>query len=111
MLGYSRAVLVSLEESPKTIDQLSVSTGIDKKKLAHTLDDLRRLGWVSVAATLRKSRWHVHIYGLIRRLPPAARVLAPQRYAPPDNVAGLLAVFGINAPRSKPRGRRIRVLR
>ena len=57
MSADSRAVLVELGEAPKTIDQLEAGTGIDKKRLAYMLRDLRKLGWVTIAAFRRKSRW------------------------------------------------------
>jgi hypothetical protein len=108
MSADSRAVLVQLEESPKTIDALSIRTGIDKVRLAYMLRDLRRLGWVTVAAYLRKSRWRVRVYGLARRVPPAARERAPKPGTLAPNIAALYAAFRIGFPRSRLRGRRVR---
>lgn len=106
MSADSRAVLVQLEEAPKTIDQLEVGTGIDRKRLAYMLRDLRKLGWVTVTAFLRKSRWRVRVYGLARRVPVAARRATTTALAP--NIATLYAAFGIGLPRSRLRGRRVR---
>src|ERR1700674_4267314 len=104
----SRAVLVELEEAPKTIDQLEVATGIDKKRLEYMLRDLRKLGWVTVTALLRKSRWRVRVYGLARRGPMAAQVAATTTGTLSPNIAVLHAAFGIGLPRRRLQGRRIR---
>jgi len=111
MSADSRAVLTALEDAPRTIDQLEAATGIEKKRLAYMLWNLRRLGWVTVAAFVRKKRWRVRVYGLVRRLPPAVREPAPTRYSPPDHIAALNAAFGIGPPRARPRGRRVRRMR
>ena len=104
----SRAVLVELEKAPKTIDQLEVHTGIDKKRLAYMLRDLRKLGWVTVTALLRKSRWRVRVYGLARRVPIAVHEAATSIGTLSPNIAVLYAAFGIGLPRTRLRGRRIR---
>lgn len=108
MSADSRAVLVELEEAPKTIDQLEVGTGIDKKRLAYMLRDLRKLGWVTVTAFLRKSRWRVRVYGLARRVPAATREATRRHGVLAPNIAALNAAFGIGLPRVRLRGRRIR---
>ena len=108
MSADSRAVLVELEEAPKTIDQLEVGTGIDKKRLAYMLRDLRKLGWVTVTALLRKSRWRVRVYGLARRVPMAAHEAATTTGTLSPNIAVLYAAFGIGLPRRRLQGRRIR---
>src|SRR6202521_4955258 len=100
----SRAVLVELEEAPKTIDQLEVGTGIDKKRLAYMLRDLQKLGWVTVTAFLRKSRWRVRVYGLARRVPFAAREVTSAHGTLAPDIAVLYAAFGIGLPRSRVRG-------
>jgi hypothetical protein len=107
----SRAVLLQLEEGAKTIDQLETATGIDKKRLAYMLWNLRRLGWVAIARLLRKARWRVRVYGLARRVPPASRQARPTRYAPPEHIAALNAVFRIGPPPARPRARRVRGVR
>ncbi len=104
----SRAVLVELEEAPKTIEQLEVGTGIDKKRLAYMLRDLRKLGWVTVTAFLRKSRWRVRVYGLARRVPIAAREATRAHGTLAPNIAALNAAFGIGLPRARLPGRRVR---
>jgi len=104
----SRALLVKLKGSPKTIDQLAASTGIEKKKLAKVLWDLRDLGWVRVAVVLRKSRWRVAVYRLARRVPPAPRAVPPKRNSMPEHVAMLYAAFGIGLPKRRTVGRRPR---
>ena len=111
MSADSRAVLLQLEDAPKTIDQLGATTGIDKKRLAYTLWNLRRLGWVTIAAFLKKKRWRVRAYGLARRVPPATREARPSRYAPPDHIAALNAVFRIGPPPAHVRARRVRGVR
>lgn len=103
----SRAVLVELEKAPKTIDQLEVGIGIDKKRLAYMLRDLQKLGWVTVTALLRKSRWRVRVYGLARRVPMAAHAATTTGTLSP-NIAVLYAAFGIGLPRTRLPGRRIR---
>ena len=107
----SRAVLLQLEERAKTIDELQAATGIDKRRLAYMLWNLQRLGWVSVTALLRKGRWRVRAYGLLRRVPPAAKPPKPSRYAPPDHIAALNAFFRIGPPPANPKARRVRGVR
>jgi len=107
----SRAVLLQLEERAKTIDQLEAATGIDKKRLAYMLWNLRRLGWVTITGLLRKDRWRVRAYGLARRVPPAAIPARPSRYSPPGHIAALSAVFRIGPPPARPRARRVRGVR
>jgi DNA-binding IclR family transcriptional regulator len=107
MSATSRAVLVQLEERPKTIDELAEHTGLDKVRLAYMLRDLQRLGWVTVAASIRKSRWRVHVYGLARRVPAAAQVSQKAVTLTP-NVAALYGAFRMGLPRTPPKGRRIR---
>ena len=104
----SRAVLVQLEESPKTIDELVNRTGLDKVSLAYRLRDLRKLGWVTVTSFLRKSRWRVRVYGLARRVPVASRETTAARETLAPNVAALYAAFRIGFPRVRLRGRRVR---
>src|SRR6185436_16335514 len=104
----SRAVLIELEKAPKTIDQLEAATGIDKKRLAYMLRDLRKLGWVTVTAFQRKSRWRVRVYGLARRVPVAAREATRAQGTLAPDIAVLYAAFGIGLPRTRLRGRRIR---
>lgn len=111
MSADSRTVLLQLEEGAKTIDQLEVAIGIEKKRLAYMLWNLRRLGWVTIAKLLKKERWRVRVYGLARRVPPASRHARPTRYAPPDHIAALNAVFRIGPPPARPRARRIRGVR
>lgn len=111
MSADSRAVLLELEERVKTIDQLEAATGIDKKRLAYMLWNLRRLGWVTITGLLRKDRWRVRAYGLARRVPHAALSARPTRYAPPDHIAALNAAFRIGPPPVRPRARRIRGVR
>ena len=111
MSADSRAVLLQLEECAKTIDQLEAATGIDKRRLAYMLWNLRRLGWVTIAKLLKKQRWRVRVYGLARRVPPEARQARPTRYSPPDHIAALNAAFRIGPPPARPRARRIRGLR
>src|SRR5687767_2895520 len=108
MSADSRAVLERLEKAPRTIDQLEAETGLDKKRLWYTLWNLRRLGWVTVAAVLKKSRWRVQVYGLMRRLPPVAREKLARRHSPPDHIAALNAAFRIGAPPARARGRTVR---
>lgn len=104
----SRAVLAQLEKSPKTIDQLSDATGIDKVHLAYLLRDLGKAGWVTATALLRKSRWRVRVYGLARRVPPAVLV-QPERTSPlSPHIAALYKAFGIGLPRARPTVRRVR---
>lgn len=107
----SRAVLVALEEGPKTIAELEAVTGVDRVRLVYHLQNLRRGSWVTVAALIRKGRGSTRVYGLMRRLPPAARRVAERRIGPPAGVAVLLSVFGINLPRKTARGRRVRAAR
>ncbi|MCC7082637.1 MAG: hypothetical protein IT530_18385 [Burkholderiales bacterium] len=104
-------MLLQLEERAKTIDQLEAATGIDKKRLAYMLWNLRRLGWVTITGLLKKERWRVRAYGLARRVPPAAIPAKPSRYLPPDHIAALYAVFRIGSPPARPRGRRVRGVR
>ena len=107
MSADSRAVLIELEKAPKTIDQIEIATGIDKKRLAYMLRDLRTLGWVTIAAFRRKSRWRVRVYGLARRVPPASKQAVQAAYVLPPHIATLNAAFGIGFPRSRPRGRKV----
>lgn len=107
----SRAVLLQLEERPKTIEELEAATGLDKKRLAYMLWNLRRLGWVSIAARLNKGRWRVRAYGLMRRVPPVARPQRPSRYLPSDHIAAINAFLRIGPPPAHPRARRVRGVR
>ena len=111
MSADSRTVLCELEERAKTIDEIQAATGIDKKRLAYMLWNLRRLGWVAIARLLKKERWRVRVYGLARRVPPAAREAPPTRYAPPEHIVMLNAAFRIGPPPARPRTRRVRGVR
>ena len=111
MSPESRVVLLLLEESPQTIDQIAARCGMDRARLAFRLRDLRKLGWVTVAGLIRKRRWHVRIYGLARRVPVAAREVPRKSISPPAQVADLLAAFRIGTPVVVPKGRRVRGIR
>lgn len=108
MSAESRSLLELLEKSARTIDQLRAETGLGKRRLVYTLWNLRKLGWVTVATLLKKSRWHVRVYGLARRLPPAAKAVPVRRHAPPDHIAALNAAFRIGLPPAQVRGRIVR---
>jgi hypothetical protein len=108
MSADSRAVLLQLEEAPKTIDQIEARTGIDRKRLAYMLRDLRRLGWVVIAAFRRKARWRVRVYGLARRVPPAYRAPGREAFALSPNVAAMYRAFRMGLPTVRRRGRIVR---